>query len=143
MILIGKIHEVSFYGLFASIIGLITRLVSLESLVHSAFEVNSFVSFFEAYLFWASALFIPIAIICAFSTKYVDDGEGLLFKSDNIVVIAFAHIAEECLGLILSPFWFLKDLFTNNLDDSWKVIDYITYFIEIAFIIVGFLIYCI
>lgn len=79
---------------------------------------------------------IPIAIIGAFAIKYVDDGEGLLFDSESIVVIIFGHIAEELLGLVLSPFWFLKDLFTDDLDGI-KIFDYVTYLIELIFIAVG------
>lgn len=94
---------------------------------------------FEAYMFWGAMLFIPFAIIEAFATKYGDYGEGLTFDSDNIVVIIFAHIAEELLGIILTPFWFLKDLFSNNLDDGWKIFDYVTYAIEIVLIIIGML----
>ncbi|MBQ7921772.1 MAG: hypothetical protein IJ325_04230 [Clostridia bacterium] len=138
MVLIGKIHEISLYGLISAIICLANRLVSFDSLWNSAFDVTSFSTFFEAYLFWASVLFLPIAVIGAFATKYVDDGEGLLFKSDNIVVIIFAHIAEELLGIILTPFWFLKDIFTQDFDDVWKIIDYITYAIEVLFIFIGF-----
>jgi hypothetical protein len=82
-------------------------------------------------------LFIPIAIIGAFATKYGDGGEGLTFGSDNIVVIVFAHIGEELLGLFLTPFWFLKDLFTKNFN-GWKIFDYMTYAIEIIIIIIGF-----
>ena len=88
------------------------------------------------FLFWASALFIPIAIIGAFATKYCDNGEGLTFNSNNILVIAFSHIAEEILGLLLTPFWFLKDLFTKNFN-MWKIIDYTTYAIELVFIAIG------
>ena len=140
MVLIGKLHEISLYGLISTIICLVNQLTSFDILWISAFEVTSFISFFEAYLFWSSVLFIPLAIIGAFATKYVDDGEGLLFDSDNIFVIIFAHIAEELLGLILTPFWFLKDLFTQDLNEAWKIIDYITYAIEIVFIFIGFLI---
>ena len=85
-------------------------------------------------------MYIPIAIIGAFATKYGDGGEGLSFKSDNIIVIIFAHIAEEILGLFLTPFWFLVDLFKKRLDDDGKVVDYITYVIELVFFSIGILV---
>ena len=139
MSIIGKIHEFSFYGLLSAIIGLIAKLTSVEEMGKCAFQVHSFRDFFLAYLFWASILFIPIAIIGAFATKYRDYGEGLQFQSNNIVVIIFAHIAEELLGLFLTPFWFLKDIFSQRLTIP-KIIDYMLYFAELVFIIFGF--YC-
>jgi hypothetical protein len=137
MPIIGKLHELSFYGLLSAIISLLTKITSFEEMKKCAFHVHSFRDFFLAYLFWASILFIPIAIIGAFSTKYGDYGEGLHFQSDNIIVIVFAHIAEEILGLFLSPFWFLRDIFSKGLTVS-KTVDYISYFIEIVFLIFGF-----
>lgn len=82
-------------------------------------------------------MFVPIAIIGSFATKYGDDGEGLSFKSKNLFVIFFAHIAEEILGLFLTPFWFLIDFFKKRLDDGGKAIDYITYAIELIFFATG------
>lgn len=90
-------------------------------------------------MFRASVLFIPIAVIGCFATKYSDDGEGLTFISDNLFVIFFAHISEDILGLIFTPFWFLKELFTNDLDDGWKIFDYTSYLIEMIFIFIVFL----
>ena len=138
MSILGKIHEISFYGVLTTIISLCTGKTSVAALWDAKLNVTSFSTFFLAFLFWACALFIPIAIIGAFYTKYADDGEGLLFKSDNIFVIIFAHIAEEMLGLLLSPFWFLVDLFKKRLDDDGKAVDYITYLIALIFYVVGF-----
>lgn len=137
MSIIGKIHEISLYGFITSIVCLCTGRTTLKLLWESAYSVDGFLAFFRAYLFWTMVLFIPIAIIGAFVTKYSDGGEGLTFVSDNIVVIAFSHIAEELLGLVLTPFWFLKDLFTKSFN-VWKVIDYVSYVIEILFILIGF-----
>ncbi len=136
MSIIGKIHEISLYGLITTIVGMCTGKVSLGILWEAAIHPNSFRMCFYCYLFWASVLFVPIAIIGAFATKYGDGGKGLTFHSDNLAVIIFAHIAEELLGLILTPFWFLKDLFTDDLDDGWKIFDYITYAIELVLIAV-------
>lgn len=133
MSFLGKLHEISLYGLIATIFSLVTKKVSVSLLWNTAFHPTSFITFFLCFLFWSSALYVPIAIIAAFATKYSDDGEGLTFISNNIVVIIFAHIAEELLGLILTPFWFLKDLFTKNFT-VWKVIDYTTYAIELILI---------
>ena len=137
MSILGKIHEFFFYGLLSAIIGLISEITCIEEMKKCAFQVHSFRDFFLAYLFWASVLFIPIAIIGAFATKYGDYGEGLQFQSKNIIVIIFAHIAEEILGLFLTPFWFLRDLFCKELTVP-KIIDYILYFIELVFIMFGF-----
>ena len=137
MSILGKLHEFSFYGVLSAIISLLTKITSLEEMKKCAFQVHSFRDFFLAYLFWSSILFIPIAIIGAYSTKYGDQGEGLQFQSNNIIVIIFAHIAEEILGLFQTPFWFLKNLFCKDLTAT-KAIDFILYFIEILFIILGF-----
>ena len=137
MSFLGKLHEISLYGLITNIICLCTGKNSFSALIEAAFHPSGFAMVFEAYLFWASVLFIPLAVIGAFTTKFGDGGEGLTFNSDNLVVIAFAHIAEELLGLLCTPFWFLKDLFTKNLDDGWKMFDYITYAIELIFIFIG------
>lgn len=137
MSFIGKLHEISLYGLITNIICLCTGKISFSKLYEAAFHVNDFEMFFQSYLFWASVLFIPLAIIGTFATKYGDGGKGLTFKSDNLFVIVFAHIAEELLGLFLTPFWFLKDLFTRSLNDGWKIFDYVTYVIELVFILIG------
>lgn len=136
MSIIGKMHEISLYGLITSVICLCTGKITIKTLLESAFVVDGFLTFFQAYLFWSVVIFIPIAIVGAFATKYVDGGEGLTFVSDNIVIIFFSHIAEELLGLILTPFWFLKDLFTKNFN-AWKIVDYVTYSVELLFISVG------
>lgn len=136
---IGKLHELSLYGLISALISLFSGKTSITSLCRAGFHVSGFSTLFLAYLFWASAVFIPIALIGGFATRYGDGGEGLTFHSDNLVVIMFAHIAEELLGLVATPFWFLKDLFTHNLDDGWKIFDYITYAVELIFIAIGFI----
>lgn len=140
MTLLGKIHEISFYGLLSAIFCLCTGKTTISDLWFAKFNVNNFPTFFLAFLFWMSALFIPIAVIGAFSTKYGEGGEGLTFNSDNIVVILFGHIAEEILGLFLTPFWFIIDFFKKNLDEVGKAVDYITYLIEILFFVIGILI---
>lgn len=138
--ILGKFHEISFYSFISTIICLCTGKTTLSALWDAKLNVTSFSTFFLAFLFWACALYIPIAIIGAFATKYGDGGEGLSFKSDNIIVIIFAHIAEEILGLFLTPFWFLVDLFKKRLDDDGKVVDYITYVIELVFFSIGILV---
>lgn len=140
MSILGKFHEISFYSLISTIVCLCTGKTTFAVLWGAKLNVTSFSTFFLAFLFWACVLFIPIAIIGALATKYGDDGEGLLFKSDNIVVIIFAHIAEEILGLFLTPFWFLVDLFKKRLDDDGKAVDYITYVVELIFFAVGILV---
>ena len=140
MSILGKFHEISFYSLISTIICMCTGKTTFAVLWGAKLNVTSFSTFFLAFLFWACVLFIPIAIIGAFATKYGDGGEGLLFKSDNIVVIIFAHIAEEILGLFLTPFWFLVDLFKKRLDDDGKAVDYITYVVEFIFFSVGILV---
>lgn len=112
MSFVGKLHEISFYLLITSII--------LFVLGKGYF----------LYIVFAFIPFIIIAIIGALVTKYFYNGEGLSFNSDKILVIIFAHIAEEMLGIVLTPIWFIKDLVTKNWN-AWKVFDYITYFIEI------------
>lgn len=140
MSILGKFHEISFYSLISTVICLCTGKTTFAALWDAKLNVTSFSTFFLAFLFWTCVLFIPIAIISAFATKYRDDGEGLSFKSDNIVVIIFAHIAEEILGLFLTPFWFLVDLFKKRLDDDGKAVDYITYVIELIFFAIGILV---
>lgn len=137
MSLLGKVHEISFYGLITTLFCLCAGIITFSDLWDAKINITSFETFFLAFLFWACVLYIPIAIVGAFATKYGDNGEGLLFKSDNIFVIMFAHIAEEILGLFLTPFWFLVDLFKHRLDDDGKAIDYITYLIELIFIGTG------
>ena len=136
MSFIGKIHEISLYGLITSIVCLIMKKINIFLLLDAALNPEGLNMIFLCYLFWASVLFIPIAIIGAYATKYSDNGEGLTFDSDNILVIIFAHIAEEILGLISTPFWFLADLFTKKFN-AWKILDYITYTAELIFIAIG------
>ena len=140
MSILGKFHEISFYSLLSTIICLCTGKTTFAALWDAKLNVTGFSSFFLAFLFWASIVFIPIAIIGAFATKYGDGGEGLSFRSNNLLVIFFAHIAEEILGLLLTPFWFLADLFKKTLSDDGKVVDYITYVIELIFFGIGILI---
>ena len=136
MSFIGKLHEIVFYGLITNIVCIFRGKVNIQELWDAAFQIDGFHTCFLSYLFWSSVLFIPIAIICAFATKYSDNGEGLTFNSNNIIVILFAHIAEEILGLLLTPFWFLKDLFTKSFS-TWKIVDYGTYLAELIFIAYG------
>lgn len=136
MSIIGKLHEISFYGLIVTIVCLITKTLSINTLLQASIHPSSFSTVFICYLFWSTVLYIPIALVGAFSTKYRDGGEGLLFTSNHIWVIIFSHIAEEILGLILTPFWFLKDAFTKEFT-VWKVVDYIMYFCELVFIAIG------
>lgn len=140
MSILGKFHEISFYSVISTIICLCTGKTTFSALWDAKLHVTSFSTFFLAFLFWACVLYIPIAIIGAFATKYGDGGEGLSFHSDNIIVIIFAHIAEEILGLFLTPFWFLVDLFKKRLDEDGKAIDYITYVIELIFFAVSILV---
>ncbi len=135
MSFLGKLHEISFYGLITTIVCLTLKKVGVSEMVNYGFNPQGFPAFFFCYLFWASVLFIPIAVIGAFETKYFDHGEGLTFDSDFILVIIFSHIAEEILGLFLTPFWLLKDIFTKNFD-FWKVLDYVTYAVLVFFIII-------
>lgn len=118
MSVLGKLHEISFYSFISTIICLCTGKTKVSALWKAKLNITSFSTFFLAFLFWGCVLFIPIAIVSAFATKYGDNGEGLSFKSNNLFVIFFAHIAEEILGLFLSPFWFLVDFFRKRLDDD-------------------------
>lgn len=135
--IIGKLHEICLYGLLVNIISIVCKKVDISTLWNAAMHVDNFATFFYAYLFWASVLFIPIAVIGALYTKYVDKGEGLSFASDKLLVILFAHIGEELLGLVLTPFWFLKDLIKHTLRGIWKKIDYIMYAVEVIVIVIG------
>lgn len=140
MSIIGKLHEISFYSLLSTIICIISGKTNFTTIWEAKLNITNFSTFFLSFLFWACVLYIPIAIIGALITKYIDDGEGLTFKSDNFFVIIFAHIAEEVLGLFLSPLWFIIDLIKRRLDDDGKIIDYITYVIELIFFTIGILI---
>ena len=120
MSFIGKLHEIAFYAL----------ITVFGCTIKGAMPANV--------LTWAAIIYIVIAIIGAFATKYADDGEGLSFISDNIIVIMFAHIAEELLGIICTPFWFLKDVFSKDLT-FWKLIDYVTFTIEVLIAIACFM----
>lgn len=134
---LDKIHEIAFYGVMSLIICLTNGSVTVENLILSCFNIRDFITFFQAYMSWSFVLFLPISISNAFSTKYKYDGAGIGFFSDKILIIMFANIGREILGLILTPFWFLKDLFTKNLDNGWKVFDYFTYLLEILFVVFG------
>lgn len=137
MSFIGKLHEFSFYGLISTILALISGKLTFTQLIHSYVPANAeFVPIFICVLFWASVLFIPIAVIGAFATKYSDDGEALSFKSDNIFIIILGHIGEELLGLLLTPFWFLRDVFKHDWDGE-KIADYVTWVIVLAFYFFG------
>ena len=133
---LGKLHEICLYGLYATIACLATGLASLNELLGASLHPAGFTGIFLCFLFWTSVLFVPLSIVGAFATKYAHGGEGLTFFSNNLFVIAFSHIAEDTLGLVLSPFWFLRDLFTHDFDVA-KIVDYAIYAIELAFIIVG------
>lgn len=141
MSFVGKLHEISFYGVVATIVSICTGKASLGDLWASKLNVTSFSSFFLAFLFWACILFVPIAIIGALVTRFGDEGgEGLTFRSKNVLVILFAHIAEEIMGLFLTPIWFFVDLLKGRLGDEGKAVDYITYSIELIFFIIGFVV---
>lgn len=60
----------------------------------------------------------------------------MLFSSQSIVIIMFAHIFEDLCGIVCSPFWLLKDVFMHNMD-PWKIVDYSIYFLLVVFIAVG------
>ena len=137
MSILGKFHEISFYSVLCTIVCLCTGKTTFSNLWAAKFNITGFPTFFLAFLFWGCVLFIPIAIVGAFATKYSDGGNGLSFKSNNLFVIVFAHIAEEILGLFLTPFWFLIDFFRKSLDTDGKVLDYVTYAIELLFFIIG------
>lgn len=140
MSILGKLHEISLYGLISTIICLCTGKATISSMWSARLNIDGFSSFFLVFLLGASVFFVPIAIIGAFYTKYADNGEGLSFESDKILVIIFAHIAEELLGLVLSPFWFLAALFGHNMRKNGRIADYITYAIELAFFITGIIV---
>lgn len=121
MSFIGKFHEIALYAFLTSIVLLVLGKGTLY------FVLITFVPF------------IIIALIGALVTKYYDKGEGLTFESDKILVIMFSHIAEEILGLILTPVWFIKDLIKKSFN-GWKIFDYITYTIEIMIMLAVILI---
>ncbi|MFD0702896.1 hypothetical protein DMP06_06320 [Slackia equolifaciens] len=133
---LGKLHEVFSYGFIAAIACLAIGITNTESLLSSAFQPTGIPGFFLFYLFWTLVGFIPISIICAFATKYADGGQGLLFQSDSIVIIMFGHFFEDICGIIATPFWFLKDLFTHELG-GWKTVDYIIYLLIVVFVAIG------
>ena len=138
MSILGKLHELSLYGVVATIICFVRNRINVTGLIAVARNVSNFSDLFKCYMFWSCVLFIPLAIIGAYGTKYLDEGEGLSFNSDNIIVILFAHIAEDLLGLLLSPFWFLKAYFTKELS-FWSITDFILYAAALVFIVVGLL----
>ena len=139
---VGKLHEISFYGLIAAVLCVVMGWTTIGEMCAYAFNPLGWPDLFLAYMFWASVCFIPLAILGAILTKVIDSGEGLSFKSNKILVIMFAHIAEEIIGLVATPIWFFKEIICvifhhPKESDSWKIIDFATYFIEIAFIAVG------
>ena len=136
MAIVGLFHQFAFYGLVTALFCIFNGRLTFSDLSSCAFSIMSFMDFFKCYLFWSCVLFLPISIIGAFETKYLDHGEGLTFKSDNILVIMFAHIAEEISGLVLAPFWFLRDFFTCKLN-FMKIMDYIILVIQVIFIAIG------
>lgn len=138
MNIIGKLHEISFYGLVSTIIVVVLKIASATSLLHSSIHPEGFKGIFLCYLFWCCVLFLPIALLGALDTKKNDNGRGLSFVSHNIIVIIFAHIGEEIYSLVLSPFWLIKDIIKKSFDKE-KIFDYVTFFIEIIFTIIGFL----
>ena len=112
MSFIGKLHEIAFYALL-TVIGCFMKGTMSSKI-----------------LLWTAVVYVIIAVIGAFSTKYSDEGIGISFISDNIIVIMFAHIAEEILGIIFTPFCFLRDLFSKELT-LINILDYITFTIEV------------
>jgi len=140
MAIIGKVHEILLYGVISSIVCVVKGAVSPAELFSSGMTPSGFIGIFYAYMFWSVMLFIPVSFLGALVTKYFDYGRGLTFQSYKIVVIMFAHIGEDLLGLVLTPFWFIADLISKKLNDGWKIFDYVTYAIEIAFIAIGMLI---
>lgn len=112
MSFIGKLHEIAFYALL-TVIGCFMKGTMSSKI-----------------LLWTAVVYVVIAVIGAFSTKYSDEGIGISFISDNIIVIMFAHIAEEILGIIFTPFCFLRDLFSKELTFI-NILDYITFTIEV------------
>lgn len=139
MSILGKIHEILLYGVISAIICMVKGAISPAELFYSGLEPTGFIRIFYSYMFWSVILFLPISFIGALATKYLDYGRGLTFKSYKIVIIMFAHVGEDLLGLVLTPFWFLIDLISKKLNDAWKLFDYATYAIEIVFIVIGML----
>lgn len=136
--ILGKAHEVFLYGLITAIAAIVCGVVDFNALIGSALNPAGVPSYFLFYLFWSLVGFIPVSVICAFSTKYIDEGEGLLFSSSSIVIIMFGHLFEDLLGIVGTPFWFLRDLFTHELS-GWKAVDYAFYLVLIIFIMTGIL----
>lgn len=135
---LGKAHEVFSYGLITAIVVIASGIIDFDTLISSALNPAGVPNYFLFYLFWSLIGFIPVSVICAFSTKYIDGGEGLLFSSSSIVIIMFGHLFEDLLGIVGTPFWFLRDLFTHGLS-GWKAADYIIYLVLIIFIATGIL----
>ncbi len=136
MSFLGTLHQTAFYGLISAIVSLIGGKVSIQTLIYHATHVSNFTEFFICFMFWCSVLFIPIGIICAFQTKYADFGFGITFMSTNPLIIFFAHIGEEIWGLVATPFWLLKAIFTRDWE-FWAIVDFIVYFLELIFIFFG------
>lgn len=134
MTFLGKIHEIVFYGTIAAAISVLVKKVALSSLIYSAFHPSGLAGYFQAYMAWSVVLLLPIALITALETKYRYNGEGLGFYSDKLTVIIFAHFGQEIAGLLYTPFWFISYLFTWNFD-FWRVVDLLTYALELAVII--------
>ncbi|HIY84051.1 MAG TPA: hypothetical protein H9823_09440 [Candidatus Rubneribacter avistercoris] len=136
---LAKLHEVFSYGLVAAVACVAIGLTDVGSLISHAFLPGGVPGYFLFYLFWATVGFVPVSVVCAFATKYADDGDGLLFKSDSIVIIMLGHLVEDVFGIVGTPFWFLKDLFTHRLG-GWKTIDYVFYLALVIFIAVGIIV---
>lgn len=73
---LGKVHEVFSYGLVAVIACLAFGFVGFDTLIDSAFNPVGMPNYFLFYLFWSLVGFIPVSVICAFSTKYIDGAKG-------------------------------------------------------------------
>lgn len=131
-------HEIAFYGLVTSIVLMFLHYIDFSQLYMCAFHPVTFEQIFCCYLFWSTTLFIPISVICAFQTKYEDKGIALYFYSEKILIIMFGHIAEEIIGLVLAPFWFLMQLFSGDLTLG-RIVDYVLLLLELLFIFFGIL----
>lgn len=92
------------YGLISTIMCIASGKASFGLLCDAAIHSDSFLGIFKCCLFRATILFISIALLGAIATKHYDGGEGLNLHSNHILVIVFAHIAEELMGVFLTLF---------------------------------------